>query len=267
MIGAFFILDDPIFNGLAISLIFGILVSTALTLLLIPLLYLRLHQALPRGRSPLTGGISWHTSSSSALDSAAYRAAFDCASSSAKSHRVTLIGARPYFEFTPSNPWIAVGWRTPEETRVAMQAPLESKGIQWLVNTVTHDRCRRLAAHARRRQGTRLRLPRHRDRSAARLRRSAGPRPGRASRSRSAARITRRRRGARYQDFLKNPGPDRRRCCAGRELLRSRLRNRDDHRCGPAQAQASRPGPDDLRDERAVHRPHGSGRRRATARA
>ena len=39
MIGAFFILDDPIFNGLAISLIFGILVSTLLTLVLIPLLY------------------------------------------------------------------------------------------------------------------------------------------------------------------------------------------------------------------------------------
>ncbi|MDH7451924.1 efflux RND transporter permease subunit [Luteimonas composti] len=37
--GAFFILDDPIFNGLAISLIFGILVSTVLTLLVIPLLY------------------------------------------------------------------------------------------------------------------------------------------------------------------------------------------------------------------------------------
>ncbi len=39
MIGAFFILDDPIFNGLAISLIFGILVSTLLTLVVIPLLY------------------------------------------------------------------------------------------------------------------------------------------------------------------------------------------------------------------------------------
>nr|AGC71162.1 acriflavin resistance protein [uncultured bacterium A1Q1_fos_600] len=37
--GAFFILDDPIFNGLAISLIFGILVSTVLTLVVIPLLY------------------------------------------------------------------------------------------------------------------------------------------------------------------------------------------------------------------------------------
>jgi multidrug efflux pump subunit AcrB len=39
MIGAFFILDDPIFNGLAISLIFGILVSTMLTLVVIPVLY------------------------------------------------------------------------------------------------------------------------------------------------------------------------------------------------------------------------------------
>ena len=39
MLGALFILDDPIFNGLAISLIFGIFVSTVLTLVLIPVLY------------------------------------------------------------------------------------------------------------------------------------------------------------------------------------------------------------------------------------
>ncbi len=39
MLGAFFILDDPIFNGLAISLIFGIFVSTLLTLVVIPILY------------------------------------------------------------------------------------------------------------------------------------------------------------------------------------------------------------------------------------
>jgi multidrug efflux pump subunit AcrB len=39
MIGATFILDDPIFNGLAISLIFGIFVSTLLTLVVIPVLY------------------------------------------------------------------------------------------------------------------------------------------------------------------------------------------------------------------------------------
>jgi multidrug efflux pump subunit AcrB len=39
MLGALFILDDPIFNGLAIALLGGIFVSTALTLVVIPILY------------------------------------------------------------------------------------------------------------------------------------------------------------------------------------------------------------------------------------
>ncbi len=45
MIGAFFILDDPIFNGLAVSLIFGIFVSTLLTLVVIPVLYFALYRS------------------------------------------------------------------------------------------------------------------------------------------------------------------------------------------------------------------------------
>lgn len=49
MMGAFFILDDPIFNGLAVSLIFGTLVSTALTLIVIPVLYFSY-----RNRKPLS---------------------------------------------------------------------------------------------------------------------------------------------------------------------------------------------------------------------
>jgi multidrug efflux pump subunit AcrB len=39
MLGALFILDDPIFNGLATSLLFGISISTLLTLVVIPVLY------------------------------------------------------------------------------------------------------------------------------------------------------------------------------------------------------------------------------------
>ncbi|MGP9631314.1 hypothetical protein ACT3TA_18060, partial [Halomonas sp. AOP42-C1-46] len=39
MVGAYFIPSDPIFNGLAISLIFGLIVSTLLTILVVPLLY------------------------------------------------------------------------------------------------------------------------------------------------------------------------------------------------------------------------------------
>jgi predicted RND superfamily exporter protein len=54
MIGAFFILDDPIFNGLAISLIFGILVSTVLTLVVIPVLYYAGHPGRQLRSTPCT---------------------------------------------------------------------------------------------------------------------------------------------------------------------------------------------------------------------
>ncbi|MBU6490218.1 MAG: efflux RND transporter permease subunit, partial [Burkholderiales bacterium] len=47
MIGSTFILSDPIFNGLAISLIFGIFVSTLLTLVVIPLLYYTAYRRRP----------------------------------------------------------------------------------------------------------------------------------------------------------------------------------------------------------------------------
>jgi multidrug efflux pump subunit AcrB len=43
MMGGFFILDDPIFGGLAVSLIFGLLVSTLLTLIVIPVVYYAYH--------------------------------------------------------------------------------------------------------------------------------------------------------------------------------------------------------------------------------
>jgi multidrug efflux pump subunit AcrB len=52
MLGAFFILDDPIFNGLAISLIFGIFVSTLLTLVVIPLLYFVAYRRAPAAELP-----------------------------------------------------------------------------------------------------------------------------------------------------------------------------------------------------------------------
>ena len=54
-----------------------------------------------------------------------------------KEHRVTLVGSSPFFEFTPSNPWMAVGWRKPEQTRVELHDPLESKGIQYISQLVT----------------------------------------------------------------------------------------------------------------------------------
>ncbi len=55
-----------------------------------------------------------------------------------KEHQVILVGSSPYFEFTPSNPWIAIGWRKPEQTRVELTGPLESKGVRWIPQPVDH---------------------------------------------------------------------------------------------------------------------------------
>ncbi|MCB1625070.1 MAG: NAD(P)/FAD-dependent oxidoreductase [Pseudomonadales bacterium] len=64
-------------------------------------------------------------------------AAYELRKKLGKEHHVTLIGATPYFEFTPSNPWVAVGWRSVEKTRVELRAPIESKGIAWRTGTVS----------------------------------------------------------------------------------------------------------------------------------
>jgi multidrug efflux pump subunit AcrB len=58
MIGALFILDDPIFNGLAVSLVFGILVSTVLTLVVIPVLYYALFRQRYESVSPSKQGVA-----------------------------------------------------------------------------------------------------------------------------------------------------------------------------------------------------------------
>jgi multidrug efflux pump subunit AcrB len=55
IMGAFFILDDPIFSGLAVALIFGLLVSTLLTLIVIPVMYYALMQKRFTTETPAAG--------------------------------------------------------------------------------------------------------------------------------------------------------------------------------------------------------------------
>jgi len=47
-------------------------------------------------------------------------------------HRITLVNASPRFQFVPSNPWVAVGWREPEETSLELD-PYLSKHRIWFV--------------------------------------------------------------------------------------------------------------------------------------
>ncbi|MFS8137029.1 MAG: FAD-dependent oxidoreductase, partial [Thermomonas sp.] len=42
-------------------------------------------------------------------------AAYELRDTLGKVHEITLVGKGDLFGFTPSNPWLAVGWRKPEE--------------------------------------------------------------------------------------------------------------------------------------------------------
>ena len=41
-------------------------------------------------------------------------AAYELRSLLPKEHKITVVNATDYFQFTPSNPWVAVGWRDRE---------------------------------------------------------------------------------------------------------------------------------------------------------
>ena len=51
-------------------------------------------------------------------------------------HEVTLIGASGHFQFTPSNPWVAVGWRKRDDVVVAIRPNVEKKGIRFIESAV-----------------------------------------------------------------------------------------------------------------------------------
>jgi sulfide:quinone oxidoreductase len=46
-----------------------------------------------------------------------------------KEHRVTVVSDLPNFQFTPSNPWLAVNWRKPEELKVPLAPVFAKKNI------------------------------------------------------------------------------------------------------------------------------------------
>lgn len=53
-----------------------------------------------------------------------------------KEHKITIINNRDHFQFTPSNPWVAVGWRTAKEISVPLEPVLKKKQIDLIVDTV-----------------------------------------------------------------------------------------------------------------------------------
>jgi sulfide:quinone oxidoreductase len=64
-------------------------------------------------------------------------AAYEMRAKLPKQHRVTVVSAVDYFQFVPSNPWVAVGWRSRDEVCLKVAPLLERKGIGFIPKAVT----------------------------------------------------------------------------------------------------------------------------------
>ncbi|MDT8376962.1 MAG: FAD/NAD(P)-binding oxidoreductase [Mariprofundaceae bacterium] len=66
-----------------------------------------------------------------------------------KEHEVTVVSNVDYFHFTPSNPWVAVGWRTKEDISFNPTQYLGKKGINFVASGVKdmHPKENRITLH------------------------------------------------------------------------------------------------------------------------
>jgi len=59
-------------------------------------------------------------------------AAYELRAKIDRSHKITVVNAVDYFQFVPSNPWAAVGWRKREDITLPIRPHLEKKGIAFI---------------------------------------------------------------------------------------------------------------------------------------
>lgn len=63
--------------------------------------------------------------------------AYDIKRQLGSQHTVKVVSALDQFQFTPSNPWVGVGWRTAEDISFPLEPALTRKGIEFIHATVT----------------------------------------------------------------------------------------------------------------------------------
>jgi sulfide:quinone oxidoreductase len=63
-------------------------------------------------------------------------AAYELRAALDRSHRITVVNAVEDFQFVPSNPWLAVGWRDREAITFPIRPRLERKGIDFVAQRV-----------------------------------------------------------------------------------------------------------------------------------
>jgi len=63
-------------------------------------------------------------------------AAFELKDELGDAHEIVLVSDQDHFEFTPSNPWVAVKWRKPESIRLDLNKLMAKHGIQFVGKAV-----------------------------------------------------------------------------------------------------------------------------------
>jgi sulfide:quinone oxidoreductase len=64
-------------------------------------------------------------------------AAYELREQPGSEHHITVVNAVDYFQFVPSNPWVAVGWRNRETITFKIRPHLEKKDIAFVGQPVT----------------------------------------------------------------------------------------------------------------------------------
>ena len=63
-------------------------------------------------------------------------AAFELKDELGDAHEIVLVSDQEHFEFTPSNPWVAVKWRKPEAIRLDLNELMPKHGIRFVAKAV-----------------------------------------------------------------------------------------------------------------------------------
>ena len=63
-------------------------------------------------------------------------AAYELRAHLGQEHQITVVNAVDYFQFVPSNPWVAVGWRERDAITFPIRPHLEKKGIAFVAQPV-----------------------------------------------------------------------------------------------------------------------------------
>ena len=63
-------------------------------------------------------------------------AAYEMKAAVGKQHEVTVINERDYFQFVPSNPWVAVGWRDRHDITIPIETYLKKNNINFIAQRV-----------------------------------------------------------------------------------------------------------------------------------